>query len=531
MVENEDLLTADNELLGEDLFIKPKKKRKILMLSDHPLAPSGVGVQARFLIEGLIKTGKYSFRCLGGAIKHQDYRTVQVNEDFIVKPVDGFGTPEMIRSLLITEKPDALLIFTDPRQFIWLFQMEDEIHQLCPITYWHVWDNGPFPAFNRPWYESTDLINCLSYKTYELVKPNFPDKTEYIPHAFPKNVYYKMPEEERANLAQQNFGPKANWFKALWVNRNATRKLPADVLDGWKLFLEKLEAKYGHRNAVMIMHTDPNDQEGPNLLAVAEMLGLQNNVWFSTEKLGFDKMNVLHNITDTVVNVSKNEGFGLSTLISLQVGKPVIALKTGGETRKVVDHRDGTELGVALEPVKRCLVGSQLVPYIYEDYAGTEDLANAFLKLYELSPAEKKELEKKALDYVDYEFNFEDVVRRWDETLTECIDKFKEGKRRTWDIVKLEQVTAGEGEKAVLDRDPEKLEKMNKQHENAEAVKTQDFVDSVLQDGNENKKKALGSSGKRRLGAAAVSAATIGKAPTRPSKPSKKKNKKKKKRK
>lgn len=33
----EDLLTADNELLGDDLFVKPKRKRKILMLSDHPL--------------------------------------------------------------------------------------------------------------------------------------------------------------------------------------------------------------------------------------------------------------------------------------------------------------------------------------------------------------------------------------------------------------------------------------------------------------------------------------------------------------
>jgi hypothetical protein len=26
--------------------------------------------------------------------------------------------------------------------------MEDEIHQICPITYWHVWDNDPYPAFN-----------------------------------------------------------------------------------------------------------------------------------------------------------------------------------------------------------------------------------------------------------------------------------------------------------------------------------------------------------------------------------------------
>ena len=44
------------------------KKNKILMISDHAMSPSGVGIQSRFLIEGLIKTGKYSFIQLGAAL-------------------------------------------------------------------------------------------------------------------------------------------------------------------------------------------------------------------------------------------------------------------------------------------------------------------------------------------------------------------------------------------------------------------------------------------------------------------------------
>lgn len=497
----ESLLTVDNELLGDDLFIKPKKKKKILMLSDHPLAPSGVGVQARFLIEGLVKTGDYSFRCLGGAIKHQDYRTIKVSDDFVIKPVDGFGTHDMIRSLLITEKPDAIVIFTDPRQFIWLWEIEDEIHQVCPIAYWHVWDNDPYPAFNRPWYESTDLINCLSWKTYELIKPNFPEKTEYIPHAFPKHVFFEISKEEIQKLSVQNFGPKANWFKALWVNRNATRKLPADVLDGWKLFLDKLEAKHGHRNAVLIMHTDPNDVEGPNLLAVAEMMGLQNNVWFSTEKLDFDKMNILHNLVDTTVNVSKNEGFGLSTLISLQVGKPVVALKTGGETRKVIDHRDGTELGVGIDPAKRCLVGSQLVPYIYEDFAGTEELANAFLKVHDYTPEEKETLRLKAKDYVDYEFSHEKIIKRWDETLTECIKKFKSNQSKTWSLQKIEPVMTGVGAESVVERSPERLAEARAAQITSDAVKTQQFMEAsyASNESNDTRDKKVHSTGTKKI--------------------------------
>ena len=89
-------------------------KKKILMLSDHPLSTSGVGCQARFLIDGLLATGKYSFRCFGAALKHTNYETVVINEDFIIKPLDGFGTKEMLRVALATEKPDALFFSQIP---------------------------------------------------------------------------------------------------------------------------------------------------------------------------------------------------------------------------------------------------------------------------------------------------------------------------------------------------------------------------------------------------------------------------------
>lgn len=423
----ESLLTSnETDLLSDDdFFVKPKKKYKVLMLSDHPLAPSGVGVQARFLIEGLISTGRWSFRCLGGAIKHANYETTAVNPDFIVKPVDGFGNKEMIRSILLTEKPDAVFLFTDPRQFIWVWEMEDEIRQICPIVYWHVWDNDPYPRYNFPWYEGTDLINCLSYKTYEMVKANFPEKTNYIPHAFPKNIYYPLPEEHVALARKQNYGQRADWFQVLWVNRNATRKMPADLLLAWKQFLEDLEAKHGHRNATLIMHTDPNDPEGPNLLALSEELGLGNNVWFSTEKLQFEQMNLIHNITDTCINIAKNEGFGLSTMISMMVGKPIVALTTGGMTRQILDYRDGSEHGAAIKPIKRSLVGSQLVPYIYEDLCTEHQVSEALMKVYEMTPEEKIAMKKKVMDYCDHEFSFSRMIGEWDRTMFETVEKFK----------------------------------------------------------------------------------------------------------
>ena len=75
-------------------------KKKILVLSDHPLSPSGVGTQTKYMIEALLKTGRYSFICLGGAMKHHDYTPQKVepwNEDWMIFPVDGYGSKEQIR--------------------------------------------------------------------------------------------------------------------------------------------------------------------------------------------------------------------------------------------------------------------------------------------------------------------------------------------------------------------------------------------------------------------------------------------------
>ena len=408
------------------------EKRKILLISDHALSPSGVGVQSRFLANGLVEKGNWSIRQLGAAIKHNDYELTRVTDDFLIKPVDGFGTPEMIRSLLVTEKPDVILIFTDPRFFVWLWQIEDEIHQVCPIAYWHVWDNTPYPKFNDMFYKSTDLINCHSHHTYTQLKEHWPDRTNFIPHTLPEEVFYKMEKSTiKANRRKLLGANKENDFVMFWVNRNAKRKRPSDVLESWKKFLSKIDLVNGRKPATLIMHTDPYDQEGPDLVEVAEMMGITPNVIFSTDRIGFGEMNVLHNIADVCINLAYAEGFGLGTLEAMQTGTPIIAIKTGGLTRQVVDHRDGTENGVALDIESRSLVGSQNVPYIYEDYVSTDTAADAIMKIYSMSEEEKDKLSQKCQDYVRSEFNHQEMIDNWGKTLNKLIDDWREGKSVT----------------------------------------------------------------------------------------------------
>jgi len=402
-------------------------KKKILMLSDHALSTSGVGTQSRFLINGLVDTGKYTFRQFGAAMKHEDYKVKKVNEDFIIKPVDGFGTPEMLRLALATEKPDMILIFTDPRFFHWLFKMEDEIHQVCPIAYWHVWDNKPYPKFNNMYYEATDLIACHSHHTYEQISPVYPDKTHFVPHTVPGDVYFEFTEEQKAQARKKWLPNKHDWFIGFWSNRNARRKRPNDLLWAWSKFVDRIEKEEGHRKAVLLMHTDPFDQEGPNLLALRDYYGLEQNIVFSTERIGFDQLNEYYNAAHFTINVSHSEGFGLSTLESMMTGTPIIAPMTGGQTRQVVDYRNNTENGIALPIEFQTLVGNQQIPYILEDYTSVDTIAESMYDMYHVSKLPKgySELCQKAKDYANFEFNYEKRIEQWDNLIDHTIQTWK----------------------------------------------------------------------------------------------------------
>lgn len=412
-------------------------KRKILMLSDHALSTSGVGCQSRYLIDGLLKKGEWTVRQFGAAMKHTNYDVVKVSDDFIIRPIDGFGNREMMLQTIATEKPDVLLLFTDPRFFIYVWEMHDEINEICPIAYWHVWDNRPTPQFNKVLYEATDLINCHSYLTHEMVNELIPGKSNFVPHALPKELFFSMPDEQRKQFRSQILGPdRADDFVLFWVNRNAKRKRPADVLEAWSMFIDQIKMHGERPKATLLMHTDPLDQEGPNLLVITEMLGIRDSVFFSNQRVEFDKMNVFHNISDACLNISFAEGFGLATLEAMQCGNPIIALKTGGLTRQAVDHRDGSENGIALPVEFQSMVGSQLVPYIYEDYVSNQTVAHSIHQMYLWGPEKRKMVGNKAKDYVDSEFNLETTVNRWHETLTDLCDSWKSKKR--WS---LEEIT------------------------------------------------------------------------------------------
>jgi len=401
-----------------------EKKIKIFTISDMPLSPSGVGTQTRYVIESLLRTGKFQVITFGGAIKHPKHDPIKTEEwgdDWIIFPVDGFGNPDMVRGVLRQHRPDILWFMTDPRFFGWLWEMEDEIRAQVPMLYYHVWDNFPAPMYNAKFYNSNDVICCISKVTDAIVNKVAPDvESYYVPHAVDSDIFKPSSRDRSELLRKQQLDESKDKFVFFWNNRNARRKQSGTLLFWFKEFLERV----GQDKATIIMHTDPKDSNGQDLELIAKELNMHKSgqVFFSKEKYPPNVLADIYNMVDCTVNISDAEGFGLSTLESLSCGTPIIVNMTGGLQEQVTDGENW--FGIGLEPASKAVIGSQDIPYIYEDRLNKEEFIDALTTMLEMSPEDRDKMGEAGRDHVMKNYNFEDFIKRWPELLEDIHNRY-----------------------------------------------------------------------------------------------------------
>ena len=417
------------------------KKIKVLTLSDHPLVMSGVGIQTRYFIEGMLKTGKYEFVSLAGATQHASMDPIKTDEygdDWKIIPVQDYGTPEIVKAVLRGEKPDMVWIMTDPRFWEWLWAFEDEIRPLAPIVYYHVWDNYPYPRFNKRFYDSNDVIATISKVTSDIVRTVSPDVHEvYIPHAVDPDMYRKFSTADVKRFKKEHFGNE-NAFLIFWNNRNARRK-QSGTLVWW--FNEFLKTRSPDEDIRLIMHTNPKDPYGTDLEAVMKDAGVpEGKVLISPNKYPPEQMAMLYNCSDCTVSISDAEGFGLATLESLSCETPIIVTMTGGLQEQVMDD-DGNMYGFGLVPASQVVIGSQQVPYIYEDRVSKEAFINALTEMVDMSQEEREELGRKGREHTLNNYSMEKNMQTWDELLTMVHEKYGSWENRknykNWELFEL----------------------------------------------------------------------------------------------
>ena len=423
------------------------KKKKIVIFSDDLRMASGVGTMTREFVMGTLKD--FDWVQVGGAIKHPDAgKLVDMNdlvrketgvEDANLKiyPVNGYGDQKMLRYIMKEEKPDAIMIYTDPRFWIWLYQMEHEIRQQCPIFYYNIWDDLPYPRWNEPYYESCDLIMNISKQTHNIVqnvcqkKPRTDWDSTYIPHGINEKLFY--PVKNKKELLEMNkmkselFGGMDIKFCMFYNNRNIRRKLTSDTIMAFREFAYGLPEEE-RKHVAFVLHTQPVDQNGTDLPAVVQEMCPDLNVIFSTNKLESKHLNYLYNIADVTINLASNEGFGLGTCESLMSGTPIIVNVTGGlqdqcgfklkdkhityqdygEIESLHDwrkweHNEDLTHGEWVKPVwpkSRSLQGSPPTPYIFDDRCDWIDAADSIQHFYDMTLEERKECGFKGHEFV-----------------------------------------------------------------------------------------------------------------------------------
>lgn len=152
-------------------------KKKILLISDDLRFNSGVATATKEIVLGTCH--KYDWVQIAAALNHPDHGKVIDLSQEIAKETDvefpyvkqyccnGYGNQDIIREVISYEKPDALMIFTDPRFFGHVFAMEHELRTelKIPVIYYSIWDNFPVSRWNSSSYASCDLLMCINKQT------------------------------------------------------------------------------------------------------------------------------------------------------------------------------------------------------------------------------------------------------------------------------------------------------------------------------------------------------------------------------
>ena len=324
------------------------EKKKILLLSDDLRMTSGIATVSKEFVMGSMD--RFHWVQLGAAVKHPDQgREIDLGEDarktsgvadasLKIVPWTGYGDANILRQMIMRHQPDAILHFTDPRYWRWLYEIEAEIRENIPILFYHIWDDLPDPKYNRDYYESCDWLGCISKQTYGIVSrvgklktdTNIPLEdwqVDYVPHGINPKKCFKT--EVPADFKNAALGGKDYKFVLFWMNRNIRRKQPSDVIWAYKEFVDGLPEEE-RKDCCLVMHTAPVDQNGTDLYKVKEAICPDYDVRFSTARIGDEQLNYLYNLADCTINIAGNEGFGLTTAESVMAETPIIVNVTGG---------------------------------------------------------------------------------------------------------------------------------------------------------------------------------------------------------
>ena len=450
-------------------YIPKDKRKKILLLCDDIRVHSGVATVAKEIVCGTAH--HFNWVQIAGAIKHPDKgkrldlspstdkEVGTTDSSVMLYPTDGYGDSRLLREILNIEKPDAIMLFTDPRYFTWVFNMENEIRKTIPITYLNIWDDYPAPMYNKPYYEACDLLMGISKQTVNINKLVLEGSEKnkifkYIPHGKNTKNYFPITEQTKEfdDFKKELFGGFDPKFVVFYNSRNIRRKQIPDTIMAFRAFLDSFADIEEAKKCRLVLKTEMVTDAGTDLDKVREyILGEDylDTCIILENKFSEQQLNYLYNIADVQILLTSNEGWGLTITEAMLAGTPYIANVTGGmqDQMRFVDddgkwfvpsasipsnhrgtYKEHGEWVFPVYPSSRSIQGSPQTPYIFDDRCKWEDACDRIKEVYTLSSEERKARGLKGREWAlgdEAGFTSEHQANRVIEAFDELFDTWK----------------------------------------------------------------------------------------------------------
>lgn len=424
------------------------KKKTVLIHSNFCKAFTGFGKNKKNILRYLFKTGKYELIELANGRHWNDPELAKMPW----KCVGSLPEPSALSQLKEHEQQRAAAYG--------MFMIDKAIETFKPDVYIGIEDIWAFDGYyDKPWWKKVNsmvwttldslpilqsAIDAAPKTKHYYVWASFAEKAlktlgydhvKTLRGSLDVKQFYRIEDRKRQKL-RESFGIE-NDFIIGFVFRNQLRKSVPNLLDGFKLFKEKVP------NAKLLLHT--HWAEGWDIPRLLEEKGIDNNDILTTyfcknckkyqvkpfagqevdcPLCGGQKTQVTTNITDGVNEAQLNEIYNLMDVychpftsggqeIPIQEAKlaELITLATSYSCGE--DYCYGDSGGFPLSWSEYREPGTQFI----KASTNPESIYHSLLKVYEMDAAERKALGKKAREFVIENCSIEAIGKQIEDLL------------------------------------------------------------------------------------------------------------------
>lgn len=448
-----------------------ERKKRVLMVGEASYTYSGFGNYSREILKRLVATNKYEIAELASYGYVNDPRDAPVTwmiypnmvrdndpriNDYRSHPSFQFGLWRFDR-VVLDFKPDIVIDIRDPWYFLW--ENDSAFRRFFHLVWMPTIDSAPQQGVWVDAFRQADGLFTYSNFGMEILKKQGGNKLKLQCPACPgvDLSIFKPVSDKASHKQKMGFAPNMNIIGT--VMRNQKRKLYPDLLEAFRLFLDKCEEKGLSelaKNTYLFIHTSYPDSAGWNFPLYLKEYNISHKVLFSyicrncshwfpshfqdalticprckqnaailpnvTYGVSTEVLANIIKVFDLYVQYAICEGAGIPIVESLSCGIPVATMPYSA-MKDVVDNSGAIPLPIAK-------IFPELETQAFRAMPDNDGAANELLKFFQQPFHIKQKMSVQARLSCEKYYNWDNTAKIWENYLDNVELKDNQGK---WD--------------------------------------------------------------------------------------------------